>query len=96
MEPQRKLIVDLSAQDKEILRRLKAFLEVPAATIVRWCIRYYALHGPVSMGWSKKNANLLEGVDELVTGLGIREQVLCQQEHAAEESRTPAPRRRQT
>jgi hypothetical protein len=75
MNKPKKLIVDLNAEDKEILRRLNAHLEIPIATIVRWSIRYYALHGPVLIGWSKECPNLLEGFKSLVVGLGVREEV---------------------
>lgn len=75
MRKQNKLIVDLSGEDKEILRRLQAHLEIPIATIVRWSIRYYAMHGPVLKGWSKQCPNLLEGFESLVVGLGVREEV---------------------
>ena len=75
MKAQNKLIVDLSAEDREILRRLAAHLELPKATIVRWSIRFYAMHGPVLKGWSKKRPDLLDGFQELVVGLGVREEV---------------------
>lgn len=94
MSEQNKLIVDLSGQDREILWRLRDHLEVPIATIVRWAIRYYAMHGPVLYGWSKKRPNLLDGFEELVTGLGIREQVACADNAAEQQTPPPSPTRR--
>jgi len=90
----RKIIVDLSATDSEILARLRNHLEVPFSTVVRWAIRYYALHGPVLTGWRKREASLLEGFGELVTGLGIVENVSCEKDESKVVVPPPAARRR--
>ena len=91
-----KLIVDLNGRDAAILRILRDHLELPASVIVRWAIRYYALHGPVSTGWGgqKERRALLEGFGELVTGLGIKENAPCK--NADEKPKTPSTRRRRS
>jgi hypothetical protein len=87
-----KCLIDLNAQDTVIFRRMAEELGIPKSVLMRWALRFYSLHGPHFATADEMRARLLEGFEELTTGLGIREQTGW---HASENNtRTTLPSRR--
>lgn len=92
MKKVHKFPVDLTAEDYAILTRLRDHLGIPAATILRWALRQYALVGPWTDGLDGDRERVLDGLGRMMIGPGVYETAPCQT--AEPTATTPPPQHR--